>query len=508
MRDLTSEIIRLSPERRRLLERLLGEEAAETHRPSRLIPRGTNSGPLPLSFAQQRFWFINQLEPESAAYNTPAAVRLRGRLKVEALERTLNEIIRRHEILRTTYEAVEGKAYQVIHDAQPFRLPVFDLSSLPETGREEEARRLAAAEALRPFDLTRGPVMRASLLRLDGADHVLLLTIHHIACDGWSTGILIREVAQLYEAFVKDQPSPLANLPVQYADYAIWERDFYREQALAEHVAYWKRQLGGDDFPALELPTDYLPTEIQTSRGALQSIVLPEALSAALKSFCQQQDVTLFMMLLAAYQTLLYRYTGEEDIRVGSPIAGRKRAELEGLVGCFINTLVLRTDISGNPGFLELLGRVREVCLEAFARQDVPFEKLVEELRAQRTQRRERLFNVWFVLQNAPLSRLALPGLTLSVFPVERETTQFDLAMFVFESGPEITVELNYSTDLFKTATIAEMLRRFATLLAAVLKHPGLPLMDLPLDPQRQDPDESFESPQARSDETEDAFML
>jgi len=505
MSETAKEIAELSPERRQLLELLLKRETAAA--PSLTIPRRERSTSVPLSFAQQRIWFLNQLEPRSPAYNTPAAVRLGGRLNAPAMERTLGEIIRRHEALRTTFKMVAGQPLQAIHGAEPISLPVIDLTGLPEAGRELEAQHLAQAEAAEPFDLERGPLVRATLLRLDHKEHVLLFTMHHIVSDGWSTGVLIREVATLYKAFVKEQPSPLPELPIQFADFALWEREWLRAAALDKQLAYWKQQLGGKP-PTLELPTDRPRPIVATHKGASKSFALPEILSASLKALCQRLNVTLFMLLLAAFNVLLHLYTGQEDILIGSPIANRNRAETEALIGCFINTLVMRTDLSGNPSFGELLGRVREMVLGAFANQDVPFERVVAELRPQRTHSHQRFFRVWFVLHNAPMQTLELPGLRLSNFKVERGTAQFDLAMSVMEAAGQIVGSLNYSTDLFDAETIAEMLERYALLLQSGAAHPEARLLDISLTRNENESHPIAAPGLLETHEMEDQFVL
>jgi hypothetical protein len=502
---IAKEIAELSPERRRLLRHLLKQETASTA--SLRIPRRESSDCAPLSFAQQRLWFLNQLEPTNPAYNTPAAVRLQGCLSVEVLERTLSEIIKRHEVLRTTYRTVAGRAVQVVNAAQPLRLTLMYLSDLPEAQRGIEARLLAVAEAQRPFDLAHDSVLRASLLRLDRTDHVLLVTIHHIACDGWSMGVLVREVAALYEAFAAGQRPALPELPIQFADFAVWEREWLQGEALSRQLAYWKLRLGGQ-LPALELPTDRPRPKVPTHHGSSQSFVLPAELSEALKVLSQREGVTLYILLLAAYQTLLYCYTGQEDILVGSPIANRNRAETEGLIGCFINTLVLRTDLSGNPSFRKLLRRVREEVLGAFAHQEVPLEKLVEELRPERTLSRRRFFDIWFVLQNAPMQPLALPGLTLSNFKVERSMAQFDLALSITEVGGEILGSLDYLTDLFDADTIAEMLARFTNLLRGIVANPEARLLDISLDGETAGNQSGMAGVLPDTSEMEDQFML
>ncbi|HDQ71832.1 MAG TPA: amino acid adenylation domain-containing protein, partial [Chloroflexi bacterium] len=454
------------------------------------IEPASREGALPLSFAQQRMWFLNQLEPDSPFYNVPFALCLTGELDVEALERALGEIVRRHEVLRTTFAAVDGEPHQVIRPARPVTLDPEDLTTYPVEQREAEARRRAQAEAHRSFDLETGPLVRVWLLRLAARDHVLLLNVHHVAADGWSMGILTRELRALYGAFLAGEPSPLEDLAIQYADYAAWQRAWLAGDVLEAQVAYWRDQLAG--APALlELPTDRPRPPVQGYRGGRERIDLPVGLAAKLRKLGRREGTTLFMTLLAAFQALLARYSGQRDIVVGSPIAGRTRAEVEDLIGFFVNTLVLRTDLSGNPTFEELLARVRRVTLEGYAHQDVPFEKLVEELQPERNLSYSPLFQVMFIL-TVPSVAMELPGLHLSDLPFDVETSKFDLSMFVGNDEDDdgdagnkneqnLWVEIEYNVDLFDAATIARMLGHFQTLLEGVAADPARRLNDLSL---------------------------
>jgi amino acid adenylation domain-containing protein len=437
-------------------------------------------GELLLSFAQARLWFLEQLEPGSSAYNIPAAVRLTGSLDVAALEQSLNEIFQRHEALRTTFAMVSGEPIQVIAPVKALTLPLVDLRQLPEAQQEAQVEHLATESAQQPFDLAMGPLLRATLLKLGEAEHVLLLTMHHIVSDGWSMGVLIRELAALYEAFSSGSPSPLPQLPIQYADFAHWQRQWLQGEVLAAQLSYWQQQLAGAQT-VLELPTDRPRPAVQTFRGATQFLTLAEPLSQKLKTLSQRSGVTLFMTLLAAFQTLLYRYTGQEDICIGSPIANRNRSETEELIGFFVNTLVLRTDMSENPSFQELLGRVREVTLGAYAHQDLPFEQLVEALQPERNLSHQPLFQVMFVLQNAPMSALELPDLTLSSLEMESSTAKFDLTLSIEDTEQGLVGSLEYNTDLFDAATISRMLEHFQTLLEGIVANPDQRLSDLPL---------------------------
>jgi amino acid adenylation domain-containing protein len=436
---------------------------------------------LPLSFAQQRLWFFEQLEPGNLFYNLPNAIRLSGALEVGALERSFQEVVRRHEVLRTSFGNRDGQPYQVIAPVGMVTLPVIDISGLPDSERATQAKELATQETKKAFDLARGPLVRASLVKLGPEEHVLLMTMHHIISDGWSMGgIFFRELAMLYRAFSAGQPSPLPELPIQYADFAVWQRNWLRGDVLKQQLDYWRQQLA--DVPPLDLPTDRPRPEEQRFHGAHQSIKLPAELSAKLQALGRQEGATLFMTLLAAFQTLLSQYSGQDDIAVGTPIAGRNRSELEGLIGFFVNTLVMRTDLSGDPTFKQLLGRVREVCLGAYDHQDVPFEKLVEELQPNRDMSRSPLFQVLFVLQNAPRGQMKLGNLTLSPQEADRSIiAKFDITLSVTEFPQGLGVVVKYNTDLFETASMTRLLDHFRTLVEEVVADPERPLSAITL---------------------------
>ena len=433
----------------------------------------------PVSFAQQRLWFLEQLVPGNPFYNVPTAVRLTGPLDLAALEQTFNEIVRRHEALRTTFRMLDGQPVQAIAPQLSLPLPVVDLQ-LPATEQEAAVERLMTEEVQQPFNLAQGPLLRVHLLQLGLLEHILLLTMHHIVSDGWSIGVLLRELGTLYAAFATGKPSPLAELPIQYADFAHWQRQWLQGEVLATQLAYWQQQLEGAT-PSLTLPTDRPRPTQPTFRGARQPLILPQKLANAIAALSEQEGVTLFMTLLAAFQTLLYRYTGQEDISIGSPVANRNRSEIEGLVGFFVNILVLRTDLSGNPTFRELLGRVREVALGAYAHQDLPFEKLVEELQPERDLNRNPLFQIVFALQNTPIETLELPGLKLSPLNLEPGTARFDLEFQLVECLDTLGVVVVYSTDLFEPSTIAQMLEHFQALLDGIVTYPEQRITNLPL---------------------------
>jgi amino acid adenylation domain-containing protein len=441
------------------------------------IPRVARDRNLPLSFAQQRLWFIDQLEPDSYFYNVSAAVRLTGKLDVAALEQTLNELVRRHETLRTTFASIEGQPVQLIAPSMELRLSMVELDHVAEVEREATARELAVNEAKLPFDLSHGPLLRVTLLRLGAQEHIALLTMHHIISDGWSMGVLIREVATCYEFFSTNKPAMLPELPIQYADFAVWQRERLSGEVLEEQFDYWRQKLSG--LPRLALPTDRSRPEIQSVRGAYQVAPLHTALSSSVKSLSQHEGVTVFMTLLAAFQTLLYRYTGQQDIVVGTDVANRTRIETEGLIGIFVNHLVMRTDLSGRPTFRELLGRVREVSLGAYAHQDLPFDLLVKALKPKRDLGHTPLFQVLFVVQNAPMPPLNLSGLTLSLVEADNETTKFDLALFIVEADDKLTGIWKFNSDLFDPSTIARMSKNFELLLSHIVVNPDATLEEL-----------------------------
>jgi amino acid adenylation domain-containing protein len=444
------------------------------------IERIVRSPELPLSFAQQRLWFLAQLEPNNPFYNMPAAVRLEGQLNVEALQQSFNEIISRHEALRTNFQTIEGQAIALIPEIISLTLPVFDLSKLSLNQQEAAVKKQASEEAQKPFDLKGDLLLRVKLLRLGEEEHIILLTMHHIVSDGWSIDVLVQELATLYQAFCNGQPSSLPALPIQYVDFAAWQRQWLQGEVLKTQISYWLKQLKNAP-KVLELPTDYPRPAIQTFRGSAYSFKLSDKLSFALNKFSQQQGSTLFMTLLAAFQTLLWRYTGNEDIVVGSPIANRNRAEIEGLIGLFVNTLVLRTNLAGNPSFEELLKRVREVALGAYAHQDLPFELLVEELQPQRDLSHTPLFQVMFVLQNTPMSALDLPGLTLSILESNSQTAKLDLTLYITETVDGLLGNLEYNTDLFEESSIQRMVVHLQMLLAGIVANPQQRLSELPL---------------------------
>ena len=434
---------------------------------------------LPLSFVQQRLWFLDQLSPGSAVYNIPFPFRMSGVLNVYALERSIEAVIDRHEILRTVFPAVDGQPVQQLSPSPMFSLPVVDLSQLPDADRESSARRLVNEEIRRSFDVCRGPLLRAMLLRLGETEHVIVVTLHHIIFDGWSMGLLLHEVTAHYEALCAGDSPVLPELPIQYADFAYWQRQRLQGRVMENQLAYWTRQLGGE-IPALNLPADRPRPQVQSYRGAHLRRQLPAGLSEELKAMSRKQGVTLFMTLLTALQLLLQRYSGQDDIIVGSPIASRPRVETENLIGCFLNTLMLRTDLSGDPTVAELLGRVRETTLGAYAHQELPFEQIVDALRAGRASSQSSLFRVWFTYQNTPRSQgQRLTNLMLSAYDPDPEVSQFDLVLMIANADDGLAATLSYSVDLFESETVERMWQHFQTLLAGIVARPEARLSEL-----------------------------
>jgi acyl carrier protein len=511
-----------SPTVAELAEVISTTQQAKQSLNSSSIPRVSRNQPLPLSFAQQRLWFLDNLEPGSPDYNIPAPVRLVGQLDVAALEQSFNEIVRRHEILRTSFVTVEGKPIQEIAPTFTLTLPILDLQMFLEAEREKKVQQLIAQEALKPFDLTQAPLFRIQLLQLGEEEHILVLVLHHIIFDLWSIGVLLQEVTELYKAFttaevdpseipptplvkggylpptpflrgspqaggseamgegdqaLSERRYPLPELPIQYGDFAVWQRQYLQGEVLEKHLSYWKQQLSGN-LP-LELPSDRSRSTVQSNRGAIHYFAFPKDLSDAIQAFSQREGATLFMTLSAAFKTLLYAYTGQQDILIGSPIANRERVELEPLIGFFVNTLVLRTNLSENPSFRELLARVREVTLGAYAHQDLPFEKLVEALQPNRKQSEFPLFKVWIALENAPIPNVKLPKLTLSPVDFYSGIARYDLRLGLTETNAGLKGSLEYKAELFDATTIARIVGHLEAILRQAVAQPDILLEQL-----------------------------
>jgi amino acid adenylation domain-containing protein len=442
-----------------------------------IVPRG-GKGDAALSFAQQRLWLLDQLEPAPWAYNVSVSRRLRGALRADALQRALDALIERHESLRTTFPSVDGRPLQVIGPPYPCELTVVDVTDHPDPA--SEARRIAVAAARERFDLTSGALFRGLLLRLAPDDHVLALTMHHIVTDAWSEAVLLDELGSFYNAFARETPISLSPLPIQYADFAIWQRARMQSDTLAPHRDYWLRQLDALP-PMLELASDRARPPKRSGRGSVVDLQISAALTAELRTVTRAGRATLFMTLLAAFQSLLARYSGQDDIAVGTAIANRPRVETEGLIGFFANTLVLRTDLSGNPTFMELIARVRAVALGAYEHQDLPFEQLVKELRPERSLAHASLFQHMFVFQNTAPRDLQLEDLVATEFPLEPDTAMFDLTLTLTEVGDIVTGTLEYATDLYDRETAERMVGHFVHLLESVVADPNRPIGDLEL---------------------------
>jgi Condensation domain len=470
MSDISTRIAALSPEKRKLLlQRLNPKKEIQT--------QSRESNIFPLSFSQQRLWFLDRLQPGNTAFNIFQPVRLMGKLDVAALEQSFKEVVKRHEILRTTFTLVEGQPSQIIHLNDTFNVLVIDLQQLTPERREIEAIALAQKESQYSFNLAKGSLIRVTLLKLSETEHILLLTLHHIVADGWSIGVLIREIKALYEAFSKGNSSPLPDLPIQYADFAVWQRNWLQGEQLKAQLAYWKQQL--NDISILELPRDRDRPKVQTYCGARESLCLDKYLTKKLKNLYKTEGITLFMVLLAAFQTLLHWYARQEDIVIGTDIANRNQPEVLGSIGFFVNQLVLRTNFAGNPTFAELLLRVREMTLDAYTHQDVPFDILVDALKPKRELNRSPFFQVKFILENTPTSSLELMGLTATHLNVTKKTTQLDLLLELAETEKGIVGALEYNTDLFDATTIRSMAKHYDALLSEIAINPQIELNEL-----------------------------
>jgi amino acid adenylation domain-containing protein len=482
MNDFHLEIAALSPEQKVLFDKLLKQSGLSHVKTSEIskiaIPKRKDSDNIPLSFAQQRLWFFQQLNPDNGAYNVISALRLKGQLKVTLLEKVFTEIVRRHESLRTTFITNSGgQPIQVIASPQPLTLPIVDLTEASNV--EQEVERIAIAQAQRSFDLTK-PLLRITLLKLGETDHILLLTMHHIISDRWSLGVFVSEMKALYEAFSNERLSPLPELPIQYADWAIWQQQYLQGEVLEAQMNYWKQQL--TNLPVLELPTDRPRPAVATYKGATQYFELSKALTDALKALSAKEGVTLFTLILTVFKVLLHKYTHQNDIVVGTDIANRNRVETEGLIGFLINTLVLRTNLSDNPTFRQLLNRVREITLKAYDYQDIPFDKLVDILKPERNlSDMVPLYQVKFDLQLAQVEPLELSGLIVSPLGIDNGTTKFELRFNLSETPQGLTGLVEYSTDLFETHTITRMVKHFQNLLEVIVANPQQHLSELSL---------------------------
>ena len=478
MDDFRQRLANLSPAKRGILELQLERNRARAGL-LEAVPRRSAGDPVPASYAQQRLWFLNQLETDSAFYNVPIARRLRGRLDIDALRRAIEKLTMRHEALRTNFADRDGKPIQVISETPRFAFNIVDLRHLKDSAIENEVARLTRAEADLPFDLSADPLLRVKLLLQGEEDFVLMITMHHIVSDGWSMEVLVRELAALYEEFTIGTPAQLPELPIQYADYSVWQREWLESETMENQLSYWRRQLHG--IPSLlELPRDRPRPPVQSYRGNLLTLVVPSALAQQLNEFSRKEAVTLFTTLLAAFQTLLWRYTGQSDIVVGTPVANRNRPDIEGLIGFFVNTLVIRSKLSANLTFREFLGHVREVVLNALANQDLPFEKLVDDLQPERRLSLTPLFQVNFTLQKQR-PPFAFNGIEVERLPSERTTSKFDLLLTALERPEHLALTVEYNTELFDDSRMDRMLSHYQRLLESIVADPEVRISQLPI---------------------------
>jgi amino acid adenylation domain-containing protein len=478
MSSTTHNKFQLSPRKKAILDALLDKEGMASTEDK--IPRRRESGPAPLSFSQQRLWFFDQFEPASFVYNVLTPVSLRGNLDVSALQEAFNHLVRRHEALRTTFELREGQPVQIIGQQQSIPIRRIDLSHQARPEQQEQFHAVFNDETCRPFDLKKGPLLRITLVRMAAEEHALLLAMHHIVTDGWSMNILVREAVALYAMYSAGLAPGLSPLPIQYADFAVWQRSWLQGEVLEQQLAYWKQHLGAK--PAvLELPTDFPRPAVQTYRGASFIFPFSPALSQSLKTFCRAQQATMFMVLLAAFNVLFHRYTGQQEIIVGSPIANRNRKELEGLIGFFANTLPMRTNVSGELSFREVLARLKEAALGAYAHQDLPFEYLVEQFHPERSLSHSPLVQVMFNFEPTIPQMAEMPGLSASLMEYDNKSAKFDLTLFARDHGTEIFGTLEHNVDLFTSETIERMAGHLLTLLSGIVANPDQPISGLPL---------------------------
>ncbi|MEO7300455.1 MAG: condensation domain-containing protein, partial [Verrucomicrobiota bacterium] len=468
MPDLTQKIAALSPEKRALLEaRLL----KKNNPVAQIIIPETLQNHLPeLSFAQQSLWFLDSLEPNSAFYSIPQAIQISGSLDAEALRKSFEKVIERHEVLRTQILPSGGKPEARLIEKGAFPLPIVDLSHLGILEQQAEGKRLIEIEVQKPFDLENDLMLRATLLRFSPVEHFLLLTVHHIASDHWSFAVLYRELKACYQSCQKGELVTLPPLPIQYSDVARAQREFFQSEKFLKQVAYWKQHLAGE-LTELELPLDHPRPARQSFRGARKFVSLPHELAVQIKSFCQREGTTPYVILLAAFQVLLHRISGQSEIIIGSPIGGRYQLEAEQLIGYFVNPLVLRTDLSGDPTFLEALHRVREVVFGAFSNQEIPFEKVVDELRVPRDSGKNPIFQTIFQFQTQT-PKLELPGTKTKLLPVEIQTSKLDLVFTMAETEEGFSGDMEYNTDIFEGETVERMLGQYGCLLGSILARP------------------------------------
>lgn len=479
MTRVYKELSALSTERRKLFELLMNKSGLDVSC-SLIVPQSREQDAFPLSFAQRRLWFMDQLDPGNPAYNILAAVRITGSFDIDIFQRAMQEVVQRHETLRTIFQSREGQPVQIIQKQCLLTIPLLDLSRSRREERDVQLRNIAQSEGRKPFDLGQGPLLRITLVRFDEREHIALLILHHIISDGWSMGILLREVARLYEAFSHGLDSPLNEIPIQYIDYVHWLQNSMTGAALDSHLAYWKDQLKGN-LPELKLPADNPRPAVQSHNGANKSLTLPADLSDKLRRLGESEGATLFMTLASAFATLLHKYSGQTDIIIGAGIANRTRAEIEDLIGFFVNLLVLRLEVSSGLPYRNLLKRMSEVVLGAYKHQDLPFEKLVDELQIERNLNRLPLLQAVLVLQNMPVESPKVPGLDWELVEFDTSTTRFDLTLFINDSSRELKLLMQYNADLFLPKTIARMLTHFQALLESIVAQPDIRISALNL---------------------------
>ncbi|MBH8561813.1 condensation protein [Nostoc sp. CENA67] len=478
MSELSQRIAGLSPEKLKLLTQKLNQKKGNLLSKTQIKPQSRESNTFPLSFAQQRLWFLDQLEPGNPAFNICQFMQLTGLLNVVALEKSFQEVVKRHEILRTTFTIIDGQPFQVINPTAVFQLKLLNLQKLSLDEREVEVLRLANEEAQQPFNLAKDCLVRVTLLQLSQTEHALFLSMHHIVSDGWSIGILIQEITTLYKAFSQGYPSPLPELPIQYADFAVWQRQWLQGEEMMTQLEYWKQQLG-NRLTVLKMPSDRPRPTVQSYNGDSQFFVLEKAITEKLKTLYQREGITLFMTILAAFKILLHWYTKQEDIVVGTDIANRNQLETKGLIGFFVNQLVLRTNLSDNPSFKDLLKQVRQTTLDAYVHQDLPFDKLVEVLNPKRNLSQTPLFQVKLVLENTQNHTFDFLGLKITPINLIKQAVQFDLLLELTEFEQGLFGLWEYNTDMYETTTITQISANFQLLLKAVATQPEASLNEL-----------------------------
>ncbi|RQW04813.1 amino acid adenylation domain-containing protein [candidate division KSB1 bacterium] len=477
MNDIFRDISKLSPEKRKLLEKILAEQNVDLKK-TRILPQSREREHFPLSYAQQRMWFLDQLEPGNPMYNNPAAVSIKGIINIAAIEHVLTSLGQRHEVLRTVFESKNGVPVQRLQAESAIQLEQLDVSSLPLDERQKRLHQESVQISQAPFNLQTGPMMRALLIKMDTNDYVFLVTMHHIISDAWTLTVFIKEFAALYQSYTSGTSVVLPDLPIQYVDYACWQRDYLQGEVLQQQLGFWHEKLAGGDT-ALNVPIDHPRPKIQTHNGDVFYFTIRQDITKNLESLSKKYDVTLFMTLLGALALLLRRYSGQDDISIGTPIANRNRSELESLLGVFVNTLVMRTSLSGNPSFIDLVKRVKETALGAFAHQDIPFEMIVEELKPERDMSRPPYFQTMFVMQNAPAQQLVLPNVTIEPLQLHTPTAKFDLTFVLEPKNGGLDGQIVYNTDLFDSATIERMIGHIKTLFKEIGDHADQPISDI-----------------------------